>query len=90
MKTKIFRIYLYNALINFSIVSIIQNLYFSYVGFDFTQIGILLAILQFGKMFFEIPTGYIADRFGNKASVIVSLILQIMAYAIMSCFTNFI
>lgn len=90
MKTKIFRIYLYNALINFSIVSIIQNLYFSYVGFDFTQIGILLAILHFGKMFFEIPTGYIADRFGNKASVIVSLILQIMAYAIMSCFTNFI
>lgn len=90
MKGKIFKIYLYNALINFSLVSIIQNLYFSYVGFDFAQIGILLAILQFGKMFFEIPTGYIADRFGNKKSVIISLILQIVAYALMSRFTNFI
>lgn len=86
---KIIKLYIYNALINFSLVSIVQNLYLQHIGFDLLQIGILLAILQISKMLLEIPTGYVADKYGSSISVVVSLIVQIIAYFFMQITNNF-
>lgn len=65
MKTKIFRIYLYNALINFSIVSIIQNLYFSYVGFDFTNNGVRHYELLYKFHLYGTCLNYFIDQLYN-------------------------
>ena len=61
--------YFYVVFMNLSIVSMVMNLYFKHLGFSFTQIGILFSFLQIGKMVFEIPTGFIADRYGNRSSL---------------------
>ena len=88
-KTNIIKLYIYNFIVNFAVVDIILNLYFRSIGLSFSQIGILLAVSQFGKLFFEIPTGYIADRYGNKKSVLTALLLQITAYSSMYLCVNY-
>lgn len=82
MRKRLLKLYAYNALINFSLVGTILYLYLNFIGLSYAQIGILAAALQFGKCVLEVPTGYIADRFGNKASVIISLLLNIATYII--------
>ena len=76
--------YFYVVFMNLSMVSMVMNLYFKYLGFSFTQIGILFSFLQIGKMVFEIPTGFIADRYGNRSSLLLSFALQMSGYLLMA------
>jgi len=80
--------YLYLFFVNLSLVDAIQNLFLNYIGFSLSNIGILLTILIVGKIIFEIPTGYIADRFGNKVSLLVALFMKIIAIFILYNFKN--
>lgn len=83
MKNKsIIKFYIYNFFINLAFVEAIQTIYFQHIGISFANIAFLFAILQIGKLLFEIPTGYIADRFGKKVSVATSIVLTIAAYII--------
>lgn len=75
--------YAYVALSNLSMISVVMNLYLAHLGFSLYQIGILLGVLQVGNTVLEIPTGFVADRFGNRASLIFALALQMAAYALM-------
>lgn len=70
----------YMFISNFTLVSIIQTLYFKTCGYSFYQIGILLSFLQIGKWIFEIPTGIIADKYGKKRSVICSCLCIVLSY----------
>lgn len=81
--------YFYVVFMNLSMVSMVTNLYFKYLGFSFTQIGILFGFLQIGKMVFEIPTGFIADRYGNRSSLLLSLALQMSGYLLMALIHSF-
>ncbi|WP_417802479.1 MFS transporter, partial [Thermophilibacter provencensis] len=75
--------YAYVALSNLSMISVVMSLYLAHLGFSLYQIGILLGVLQVGNTVLEIPTGFVADRFGNRASLISALALQMAAYALM-------
>lgn len=75
--------YAYVALSNLSMISVVMNLYLAHLGFSLYQIGILLGVPQVGNTVLEIPTGFVADRFGNRASLIFALALQMAAYALM-------
>ena len=81
--------YFYVVFMNLSMVSMVMNLYFKHLGFSFTQIGILFGFLQIGKMVFEIPTGFIADRYGNRSSLLLSLALQMSGYLLMALIHSF-
>lgn len=81
--------YFYVVFMNLSMVSMVANLYFKHLGFSFTQIGILFGFLQIGKMVFEIPTGFIADRYGNRSSLLLSLALQMSGYLLMALIHSF-
>lgn len=83
------KLYIYNALINFSLVSNVLSIYLEKNGFSLLNIGILFSILSIGKVIFEIPTGFIADRFGNKFSLILALIIQDVALIILYLTNNF-
>jgi len=62
-------------------------LYYLSLGLNFLQIGILVSFLNICVNVMEIPSGAIADIYGRKNSVIVSLVSYIIAFAIFA-FSN--
>tara|TARA_B100000131_G_C18105083_1_gene607468 strand:+ start:799 stop:1908 length:1110 start_codon:yes stop_codon:yes gene_type:complete len=64
-------------------------LFFEDHGLTLTQIMTLQAIYSISVAIFEIPSGYIADVFGRKKSIILSSILCFLGYVIFSNFSNF-
>ena len=55
----------------------------------FVQISFLVALITFGRLFFEIPTGAIADLFGRKRSVIMGWIGSGSTFAMIPFFNTF-
>ena len=59
----------------------IMSLFFLAKGLNFADIGILFAVFSLTGFLFEVPTGYLGDKYGRRNSVIVGLaILTITAY----------
>lgn len=52
------------------------------LGFSLTQIGLIHIIYTITIFALEIPSGYFADIFGRKVSIILGLVLQIIAMII--------
>src|SRR3989344_1615533 len=50
-------------------------IYFSGIGLSFTQISILMSASFVASIFFEVPTGVVADVYGRKVSVVLSFFL---------------
>ena len=74
---------------NLFLVSSIQNIYFQKLGFSLYSIGILLSVLQITKTVFEVPTGFISDKYGNKISVIISQLLILISLLIFYTSSSF-
>ena len=72
----------------FNLVSSVQTIYFTHEGISFFHIGFLMSIFQVTKLVSELPTGYVADKFGKKRSVIVSVLLEIVGMVLALCFPN--
>lgn len=51
--------------------------------FGIASAGLFFTILSLSALFFEVPTGYIADRFGRKLSIIMGIIFKIMGIIIL-------
>lgn len=63
-----------------SFIYIINPIFIVYLaskGLSYTQVAIILAVWGLSTVLFEIPTGIIADIFGRKFSVLLSLILNV-------------
>ncbi len=59
----------------------IMSLFFLARQLSFADIGILFAVFSLSGFIFEIPTGYIGDKYGRKNSVMIGLaILAVTAY----------
>ncbi len=59
----------------------IMSLFFLAKSLTFADIGILFAVFSLTGFLFEIPTGYIGDKYGRKYSVMLGLaILAVTAY----------
>ncbi|HNX23584.1 MAG TPA: MFS transporter [Spirochaetota bacterium] len=80
----------------FSMYGFLKNLDFSEpflilfylsIGLNFLQIGILVSFLNICVNVMEIPSGALADIYGRKNSVMVSLISYIISFVIFA-FTN--
>jgi MFS family permease len=67
--------YLINIIVClFLVVEPLIVVYFAIKGFSFAELSLALAILFITPVFFEVPTGVVADVFGRKVSVILSLL----------------
>jgi len=64
-------------------------LYLSSLKFSFTQIGILIAIAPLTALFFEIPTGAVADLYGRKFSVLLGYFIEGICMLILFFFRNY-
>ena len=58
-------------------------------GLDLFEVGLILAIFQFGTFLFEVPTGAVADLYGRKASFLLSCLVRMAAFSMYSVAEGF-
>lgn len=66
---------------NFSTILYFLTVYLEFVGFSMVAISGMMIAYQVSKFILEVPTGYIADRFGRKASGLVGVAGMLGYYA---------
>lgn len=71
--------YVYSFLMQLNITSAIWVLYLAFKGMSLVQIGLLESIFHMTSLFFELPTGAIADVYGKKFSVVAGRIVSIVS-----------
>ncbi len=64
--------------------------YFHSIGLNFEQISLLVVINHIVTIIFEIPTGAIADLFGRKHSVVISLFIAAFSSIGIYCSESFV
>ncbi|MFH1037440.1 MAG: MFS transporter [PVC group bacterium] len=64
-------------------------LYFRETGFSFLEIGTLYSIRETATLLLELPTGFIADFYGRRISMIVSMLAYIASFLIFYLFPYF-
>lgn len=57
-------------------------IYFNQIGLSFQSISTLVIVNHIASLVFEIPTGAVADVYGRKVSVLISLFIGTIVYAI--------
>ena len=66
---------------NFSTILYFLTVYLEFVGFSMVAISSMMIAFQVSKFILEVPTGYIADRFGRKTSGLVGVVGMLGYYA---------
>jgi MFS family permease len=89
-KSNIWKYYIASVLGGFGFFyNAIQTLYFRSFNLSFTQIGLLVTIGMVVTLITEIPTGVIADRFGNKISVLLSTLCNMVGTTLVAFGSSF-
>lgn len=65
---------------NFSMLEQFLSAFLVSLKINITIISILFFIYQFSKFIFEIPTGFISDRFGRKKNALIGFSILIISY----------
>lgn len=77
-----------NMLLRFYLMSILNNAFFylpTLVYFFNTKmenplyVSILISLKGISTFIFEVPTGYISDKYGRKVSIIISIVINIIS-----------
>ncbi|MAW21077.1 MAG: MFS transporter [Flavobacteriales bacterium] len=89
LKHNIFKMYLLKGVLWFMVSMPIIVLFFQEHGLSLTQVMLLQAIYSLSVALFEIPSGYIADVFGRRKTIILSTIFCFMGYLIFSFYGGF-
>ena len=89
LKYNIIKLYLLKAVKWFMIVMPIIVLFFESKGLSLTQIMILQGTYSLFVALFEIPSGFFADIYGRKNSLVIGSIFLFLGYVIFSFFSGF-
>lgn len=66
---------------NFSTILYFLTVYLEFVGLSMVAISSMMIAYQVSKFILEVPTGYIADRFGRKTGGLVGVVGMLGYYA---------
>ena len=89
IRDNIIKLYILRALLWFMISMPIIVVFFQLNNLTLTQVFILQAIYSFTIGITEIPSGYFADYFGRKKSLIISTFCMFLGYLIFSNYSGF-
>ncbi|TYB94770.1 MAG: MFS transporter [Kosmotoga sp.] len=64
-------------------------LFFRQMGFSFLQIGLLFSVREVSTNLLELPTGFIADLYGRKISMVFAMISYIISFIVFFFFPQF-
>ena len=73
---------------NLNIMSSFLSLYLSDIGLSLSLVSSVFLLYQATKFLLEVPTGYVADRYGRKFSGILGMILMILSYLLLLTMNN--
>ena len=85
----ILKMYLLKAVLWFMVAMPIIVLFFQEHGLTLTEVMILQSIYSFSVALFEIPSGFIADVFGRKRTIVLSTIFTFIGFLVFSFFGGF-
>src|SRR5262245_15108268 len=87
----VWKFYLYKALwgLGMGLVIPVAMLYYLERGVSLAGFMILMTVLNFSVVIFEVPTGVVADKFSRKWSICLGTALMVTAAAIMLATVNF-
>ena len=85
----ILKMYLLKAVLWFMVAMPIIVLFFQENGLTLTEVMILQSIYSFSVALFEIPSGFIADVFGRKRTIVLSTIFTFIGFLVFSFFGGF-
>ena len=89
LRHNILKMYLLKGVLWFMVAMPIIVLFFQEHGLSLTEVMILQAIYSLSVALFEIPSGYIADIFGRKQSIVVSTIFSFIGFLVFSFYGGF-
>ncbi|MAO71096.1 MAG: MFS transporter [Flavobacteriales bacterium] len=89
LKHNILKLYLLRGFLWFMVSMPIIVLFFQENGLNLMEVMILQSVYSFTIAITEIPSGYIADYFGRKNSLILGTVLTFCGYLIFSNFSSF-
>ena len=85
----IWKMYFLKAIMWFMVAMPIIVIFFQNHGLSLTEVMILQSVYSFTVALFEIPSGYIADLFGRKNTIIFSTFFCFIGYLIFSNYSDF-
>ncbi|MBT7902582.1 MFS transporter [Candidatus Woesearchaeota archaeon] len=89
LTANIWKFYLFNFIDMFALFLPFIVYYFQELGLSLGKIAILQSFMAVTLFIMEIPSGYIADKFGRKNSLIISVIFQVISIALLYFATGF-
>ena len=89
LRHNILKMYLLKAVLWFMVAMPIIVLFFQEHGLTLTEVMILQSIYSFSVALFEIPSGFIADVFGRKRTIVLSTIFTFIGFLVFSLFGGF-
>ncbi len=89
LRHNILKMYLLKAVLWFMVAMPIIVLFFQEHGLTLTEVMVLQAIYSLSVALFEIPSGYIADIFGRKQTIVFSTIFSFIGYLVFSFYGGF-
>ena len=89
LKHNIVKMYLLRGVVWFMVAMPIIVLFFQEHGLTLTEIMLLQSIYSLSVAFFEIPSGYMADLFGRRHTIILGTIFSFIGYLVFSFYDGF-
>lgn len=89
LEHNILKMYFLKGVLWFMVAMPIIVLFFQEHGLSLTEVMILQSIYSMSLAFFEIPSGFIADIFGRKKSIVLGTILSFFGYLFFSFYNGF-
>ena len=89
LKHNILKLYLLRGFLWFMVAMPVIVLFFQENGLTLMEVMILQSVYSFTVAITEIPSGYLADYFGRRNSIIISTIFIFIGYLIFSNYSGF-
>ena len=89
LKHNIIKLYLLKGFLWFMVAMPIIVIFFQEKGLNLMEIMLLQSVYSLTVAITEIPSGYLADYFGRKNSIILSTVFMFLGYLIFSNYSGF-